>query len=129
MSIARLQPPEGYVSHWSRLIDAGLAGLYLAARPFAGPAGAEWFMRLTWPLLWLLPSMATAALIARKLGGERAALIAIAFAAVALPAQIEFQPGRIDHHNVQIALALAGLAARCGRSAPQPPHSAASSLP
>ena len=121
MSIARLQPPQGYVSHWSRLIDAGLAGLYLAARPFAGPVGAEWFMRLTWPLLWLLPSMAAVALIARKLGGERAALIAIAFAAVALPAQIQFQPGRIDHHNVQIALALAGLAAAVWQERPMAP--------
>lgn len=111
MAIARLQPPDGYVSHWSRLIDAGLAGLYYAARPFTGPAGAEWFMRLAWPLVWLAPAMAGVALIAARLAGRRAALIAIAFAAVALPAQIQFQPGRIDHHNVQIALALLGLAA------------------
>lgn len=121
MSIARLQPPEGYVSHWSRLIDAGLAGLYLAARPFAGPAGAEWFMRLVWPLLWLLPAMAAVALIGEKLSGRRAALIAIAFAAVALPAQVQFLPGRIDHHNVQITLALAGLAAAVWQERPMAP--------
>ena len=30
---ARLQPPLGYDSHWSRLIDAGLAGLFLMFQP------------------------------------------------------------------------------------------------
>src|SRR5262245_53997760 len=31
----RLDPPYGYLTHWSRLIDAGLAGVFLLARLFA----------------------------------------------------------------------------------------------
>ena len=42
---ARVQPPVGYDPHWSRLIDAGLAGVYLLFRPFAEPALAERLMR------------------------------------------------------------------------------------
>jgi len=53
---ARIAPPFGYDSHWSRLIDAGLAGLFLLLRPFADVATAERLMRVIWPLLWLLPA-------------------------------------------------------------------------
>src|SRR3982074_462454 len=55
---ARLGPPTGYDTHWSRLIDAGLAGLFLAFRPFADADLAERLMRAVWPLLWLLVAMA-----------------------------------------------------------------------
>ena len=111
MHIERLQPPEGYVSHWSRLIDAGLAGVFLTARLFTSPASAETVMRLVWPLLWLLPCMAGAALIAVRLHGRDAALVALGFAIVALAAQVQFMVGRIDHHNVQIALSVMALTA------------------
>jgi hypothetical protein len=51
----RLGPPEGYDTHWSRLIDAGLAGLLWLFGLFTGPATAERLMRVVWPMLWLLP--------------------------------------------------------------------------
>src|SRR6202521_6134792 len=35
---ARLGPPTGYDTHWSRLIDAGIAGVFLALRPFTDAA-------------------------------------------------------------------------------------------
>src|SRR4030088_657298 len=60
---ARLGPPTGYDTHWSRLIDAGLAGLFLAFRPFADADLAERLMRAVWPLLWLVV----------RLGGGRGA--------------------------------------------------------
>ncbi len=41
---ARVQPPLGYDSHWSRLIDAGLAGLLMVFRLFDA-ASAERLMR------------------------------------------------------------------------------------
>ena len=37
----RVDPPHGYDTHWSRLIDLGLAALYLGFRPFTGGAMAE----------------------------------------------------------------------------------------
>jgi hypothetical protein len=107
----RIDPPNGYDTHWSRLIDLGLAALYLAFRPFADPAMAEQLMRAAWPLVWLLVAMGSVAALAWRLGGRNAALIALVLSVCALPAFQHFKPGRIDHHNVQIALALAVVAA------------------
>src|SRR5262252_4456333 len=41
---ARLSPPMGYDSHWSRLIDAGLAGLFLTFHAFVDGPLAERLM-------------------------------------------------------------------------------------
>src|SRR5580692_4851115 len=62
----RLGPPDGYDTHWSRLIDAGLAGIYLIFHQFVDGAMAERLARTAWPMLWLLPTMAGAAAIARR---------------------------------------------------------------
>ena len=94
----------GYESHWSRLIDAGLAGLLLLFRQFVDLPLAERLMRTVWPMLWLLPVMGGAAAIAWRIGGRQAALLTLLLAVVGLPAFHQFRPGRIDHHNVQIAL-------------------------
>ena len=51
---ARMQPPEGYDTHWSRLIDAGLAGTLWFFGLFFDGALAERLMRTAWPALWLL---------------------------------------------------------------------------
>ena len=115
---ARLGPPAGYDSHWSRLIDAGLAGLFLLFRPFTDAARAEFLMRIVWPLLWLIPAIAATLAIAYRIAGHEAARVALILIAIGMPAFEQFRPGRIDHHNVQIALALAALAAAAwsGRS-------------
>ncbi|HVY00544.1 MAG TPA: hypothetical protein VHA55_12230 [Pseudorhodoplanes sp.] len=107
----RLQPPLGYDAHWSRLIDAGLAGLMFFFRLFTGADNAERLMRAIWPLLWLLPTMAAMAAIAWRIAGREAALVALLLAAVGVPGYQQFTPGRIDHHNVQIALTLLSVAA------------------
>lgn len=107
----RLEPPGGYESHWSRLIDAGLAGVFLFFRLFADPELAERLMRTAWPVLWLLPTLVGVAAIAYRLGGRDAALICLLLAAAGLPAAQQFKPGRIDHHNVQIATAVLVVAA------------------
>jgi len=101
----------GYESHWSRLIDAGLAGTLWVFGLFAEPVMAERLMRTLWPMLWLLPAIAGAAAIAWRIAGREAALIALLLAAIGLPAFHQFRPGRIDHHNVQIALSMLTVAA------------------
>ena len=103
---ARMQPPEGYDTHWSRLIDAGLAGLLLLFGLFTDGASAERLMRAWWPLLWLLPTIAGMAAIAWRIAGREAATVALLLALVGVPAYQQFTPGRIDHHNVQIALTM-----------------------
>ncbi len=101
----------GYESHWSRLIDAGLAATLWIFAWFAEPALAERLMRTTWPMLWLLPTMAGTAAVAWRIVGREAALIALLLAVIGLPAFHQFRPGRIDHHNVQIALSILAVAA------------------
>jgi hypothetical protein len=97
---------QGYESHWSRLIDAGLAGTLWLFGWFVDPAMAERLMRTVWPLLWLLPTIAATAAIAWRIAGREAALLVLLLAVVGLPAFHQFRPGRIDHHNVQIALSV-----------------------
>jgi hypothetical protein len=108
---ARIDPPLGYDSHWSRLIDAGLAGLFALFRWLVDNAMAERLMRTVWPILWIMPMLAGTAAIAWRIAGRPAALIALVFAVIGMPAFHQFTPGRIDHHNVQMALSVLALAA------------------
>jgi hypothetical protein len=101
----------GYDSHWSRLIDAGLAGSVSLFGLFVDRAAAEALTTIVWPLLWLLPTMGAAAAIAWRIGGREAAVIALLLCVFGLPGFQQFKPGRIDHHNVQIALAVLTVAA------------------
>lgn len=111
LHLARVNPPVGYDSHWSRLIDAGLGGLFMLFHQVVDTAMAETLMRVTWPLLWILPVTAGTAAIAWRLAGREAALVVLLFAVIGLPAFQQFKPGRIDHHNVQITLAVLTVAA------------------
>jgi len=107
----RLAPPAGYDSHWSRLIDAGLAGTFLLFHQFVDGALAERLMRVVWPLLWLVPAIVGVAAAAWRLAGRDAAVVTLLLCVVGLPAFQQFLPGRIDHHNAQIALSAAIVAA------------------
>ena len=107
----RIAPSAGFDTHWSRLIDGGLWLLFAMIRPFADAAFAERLVRAVWPMLWLLPAMIGVTAISWRLAGRQAAYAALLLLAFGLPAFQQFRPGRIDHHNVQIALALLILAA------------------
>src|SRR5438477_2515748 len=63
----------GYESHWSRLIDAGLASTLWGFGWFAEAALSERLMRTTWPMLWLLPTIACAAASAWRIAGREGA--------------------------------------------------------
>jgi hypothetical protein len=73
------------------------------------PDMAETAMRLVWPLLWIFPLALGTLLIARRLGGSLSVLAATIFVA-SYPVQMQFAAGRIDHHNVQMALTMLMLA-------------------
>lgn len=108
----RLSPPQGYESHWSRLIDAGLAGLYfffrlfINSRFFTDDPLAEALMRAIWPLLWIVSAMTGVVAIAWRLVGVPAAIVALLLMLAGGDAYRPFLPGTIDHHNVQIALTM-----------------------
>lgn len=114
--ILRLQFPAGALMHWSRLVDGGVAGLDRLFRLVLPDAPAEAAARALWPLLWLPPAVAAACVAARRLAGSAGLFVAGLLVAISLPALEQFRLGRIDHHNVQIALCLvaAGAAMTAG---------------
>ncbi|ETW10675.1 hypothetical protein ATO8_21001 [Roseivivax marinus] len=94
----RMVPPEGLDLHWSRLVDAGIAGV---AR-LVGLEGAIF----AWPALLLAVLVIWTGLAGRRLFDARAGLIAVLMVWLwpAL-AGLYFAPARLDHHNVQVLLA------------------------
>ncbi len=103
----RLNPPDGISMHWSRLIDAPLAGLVLLGSLFGD---GEAFATAIWPLLLLLGLMAAALSTARALGGRAAALPPLLLSLTSFAPLLLFLPTSIDHHNAQLVLLMATLA-------------------
>ncbi|GLK68742.1 hypothetical protein [Hansschlegelia plantiphila] len=106
----RLNPPDGVVMHWSRVIDLPIALILLAAeRLFAQDVALRLTLTL-WPLLLLLPALFAVASASRTLAGPSAGVIG-AFMLVMSPGVTQrFAPSAIDHHGAQVALALTLLA-------------------
>lgn len=111
----RLDPPAGVLMHWSRLIDAPLAGLTLLGNLFGNGEG---FALAAWPLILLLGFMGSAMSVATALGGRAAALPTLLLALFFFNTLLMFLPGSIDHHNAQLALLMATLAAALRIPAP-----------
>ncbi|QQR38725.1 hypothetical protein [Devosia rhizoryzae] len=97
--------PYGAPMHWSRLIDAPLVALMALFTPFAQDAAPRW-AAFVWPPLVLLAVVALVAEVTERVAGKAARLPALALLAFSIAAYTEFVPGRIDHHNVQLALTL-----------------------
>jgi VanZ family protein len=102
--------PFGASMHWSRLVDLPLVLLIGLFKPFAHDAAAYW-AAFVWPLLVLLVVIALLADLTERVAGAAARLPALALLALSLPVYTEFIPGRVDHHNVQLALTLAMIVA------------------
>lgn len=110
-----LQPPVGVYLHWSRLLDGGIALMQRVFAWFLSWEDAETVTRFLWPLLWIFPAVTATLVATRKLGADtRAGPWAVLAAAVAMalhqPLYAQFQPGRIDHHDVQIVFFLLAFA-------------------
>ncbi|MGE0767391.1 MAG: hypothetical protein AB7L90_13065 [Hyphomicrobiaceae bacterium] len=109
LTLPRIGAPDPLVSHWSRLVDLGLALTLGAARLVLSPGTAELAMRIVWPSLLLL---ATVLLVARDAERDGAVWSAIAVAGLVVmspTALQQFNVGRIDHHNVQILCGVGGI--------------------
>ena len=110
-----LQPPVGVYLHWSRLLDGGIALMQRVLAWFLSWNDAETVTRFLWPLLWIFPAVSATLLVARKLGEETASRNwAVLVAAVVLvlhqPLYNQFHPGRVDHHDAQMAFFLLAFA-------------------
>lgn len=100
--------PFGAEVTWSRLVDAPIALLMAAARPFSASLAPD-VAAIVWPLILLLPLLALCAAIVRRLIPEADRVTALAVPLISLVLLIEFLPGRVDHHSVQILLMLSAV--------------------
>lgn len=106
----RLNPPDGVLMHWSRLIDLPIALTLSAANLVFAPDTALRVTLTAWPLFLLLPALAACASASRTLAGPWAAPLGALLMVMSPGVTTKFGVGALDHHGAQIALALAMLA-------------------
>lgn len=107
----KLNPPQGFDMHWSRLVDLPIALLDWGARLFVDGATAERFAAAVAPMLPLGLTLFALALAARRLIAPNAGLLAAGFAVTCCLAALSmFMPMRIDHHNWQLTFLVVGIA-------------------
>lgn len=107
MSQYRLFPPNPLQSHWSRIPDIFIGGLIEIFTPLFGAQGAELAAVIIYPAILLIIMLLLITAIARKLSNsEWMPLCAALMAGMCFPLFNQFMPGRIDHHGLQIVLAL-----------------------
>ncbi len=107
----RMGEAQGVAMHWSRVLDLPLVGLLALLKPLPGAEVAERAMRLAFPALLALLYLSALGALARRMTDSRGAFAATLIAVLAPATNIQFEPGRIDHHGAQIALLLAMAAA------------------
>lgn len=100
----RLGPAPGTLMHWSRFVDLPIAALISFFGLFLSPRLAEATALFVWPVSLSLPVLYFIGLGARRIGGDRAMYAALVLAMIFLVQVHRFEPGGIDHHNVQMAL-------------------------
>lgn len=120
VSQPRLATPEGGAMHWSRMPDLGIAGLFLIADVFVSEAKAESFALLAWPLVLSFGVAYMGFRLLRTLSvGAGVSLLAMILLTQTYTF-VQFLPGRIDHHGLQVlllAVVLGGLLGDGRRSA------------
>ncbi len=99
----------GGIMHWSRIVDAPLAGAIALMTPLVGADSAERIAVSVWPLVLMLALFVLAARLGERLGSKHVALLSIGLLMLANMTLFQFQPLRVDHHGWQVLLAL-GLA-------------------
>ncbi|MCI5077597.1 GtrA family protein [Oricola sp.] len=103
----RLGLDGGTPMHWSRLVDAPIAAIVMAATALTGEAASgEAAARLLWPALTLFVAMLALMRGCLRTGHAACRMPVAIIGAIALWTTGAFAPGALDHHNIQIALAL-----------------------
>lgn len=97
----------GFEMHWSRLVDGPIAGLVWLFTALAGDAARGEAIAVTvWPLILYAAALFLMVRLTRGVIGDRAVLPALAIGGIGLYMTKQFDPGSIDHHNIQIVLTL-----------------------
>lgn len=104
----RVNPLEGGgLMHWSRFVDASIAGLILLLQPLLGEtAGERWAIAL-YPQLLILPLFLLFGRILSALGDRRLVVTGLLIAFTGVTFLQFFAPMRIDHHGWQLLLSVA----------------------
>lgn len=121
LSQPRLGPEGGTLMHWSRLVDLPIAAIAYALTPLLGQDGALSVAITLWPFASVL--MVTSALVfgARAMGGRGVLLFTCLLGFAVLFRHFRFQPGAIDHHNIQLGLMMIAVVALVARERPAGP--------
>ncbi|OHV90188.1 polysaccharide biosynthesis protein GtrA [Mesorhizobium sp. ORS 3428] len=107
----RMGPEGGFVMHWSRLIDAPIAAIILAASALTGTVPlAEDIAQVLWPALLFCFTLFFTIRAVRIFAGESAMLPAIVVGGAAFHFLGIYSPAALDHHNAQLLLTMASLA-------------------
>ena len=104
----RMGAGGGLLMHWSRLVDAPIAAIILAATAVTGSqAAGETVVLIAWPFGLYALALYLLLRIGRLAAGEEAIFPLFIVGATTLYYTGVFAPGAIDHHNIQLVLMLA----------------------
>lgn len=100
----RLGPEGGTLMHWSRLVDVPIAGLIGFFSFFLSGETAEVIAVYIWPLLTAIPVILSFTLCLRAMAGPQGIAVGAIASIAFLFGAGKFNPGAIDHHNIQLAI-------------------------
>lgn len=105
----RINPPDGFLMHWTRFLDVPMAAIIAVLRPFVGEHAAAQAMLYIYPALLMLAYLWLVQRLSRALfpGNRTLALLSMAVASMMWLCVLQFTAGRIDHHGVQMLIGLA----------------------
>lgn len=115
----KLNPPQGFDIHWSRLVDLPIAALILFFRLFTSNAWAERLACGIAPLLPLSVALIGLAATVRRLVAPLAWPLAVVGMVCAGVTMLMFAPERIDHHGWQLAMLSLTVAGLCDPQGPR----------
>ncbi|TIQ33682.1 MAG: GtrA family protein [Mesorhizobium sp.] len=100
----------GFVMHWSRLVDTPIALIILAFQALGtSTAAAERAAQIIWPLSLYGLAIFVILRASRRFASADVAMPSVVLATAALFFLGIFNPGTLDHHNVQLLLTAASL--------------------
>ncbi|MBL4766214.1 MAG: hypothetical protein JKY94_00570 [Rhodobacteraceae bacterium] len=103
----RLNPVDPIIMHWSRISDVLIGVPIKLLTPIIGVNAAEIFMMAAYPSLMLLGFLYLVVALTLTLTKDtRAPMAAVFMAALSYGVLAQFNMGRIDHHGLQIVMAL-----------------------
>lgn len=101
----------GTLMHWSRLVDVPIAGLIAVLSLITSNANAELVTIILWPILLIGPTLWFVRLAVVRFGGKDSGVFGLIFGAIAIVVSEKFNPGSLDHHNIQMLLVVMSLSA------------------